>query len=158
MVYKLYANQSRHEDVAIMFNCQIGSYPLHCLDVLLRPSKLHHEDWQPLTNNIDSRLTGLKGPWLSRGERLTLVNFVLSFVPLYMISFYLLPLWVRKAIDRIRRNFFWKGLIDCLGFLLVNGMKFVNQKIMVVSKFTICELSIWLLLMGAQFLSQVRLV
>lgn len=32
------------------------------------------------------------------------------------MSFYLLSNWDMKKIDRIRKNFFWKGDIECNGF------------------------------------------
>ena len=38
-----------------------------------------------------------------------LVNAVLTGMPLFLMSFYQLPVWVRNKIDQIRRAFFWKG-------------------------------------------------
>lgn len=36
------------------------------------------------------------------------MNSVLSSLPVYLMSFFALPCWVIKAIDRIRHSFFWK--------------------------------------------------
>lgn len=51
----------------------------------------------------------LEGDCLSRGGRLVLVNAVISSLPLYHMSFYILPSWVINRIDQIRRAFLWKG-------------------------------------------------
>ena len=45
-------------------------------------------DWLPLIEKIKKRLAGWKGKSLSLGGRLTLVNMVLSSIPIYLMSFY----------------------------------------------------------------------
>lgn len=44
-----------------------------------------------------------------------MVNSVLLGIPLYFLSFCLFPTWVIKKIDKIRRNFFCKGLDQASG-------------------------------------------
>lgn len=46
---------------------------------------------------------------LSIGGILTLLNSVLTTIPLYALSVYKLPLTVIKMIDKIRRRFLWQG-------------------------------------------------
>jgi len=58
---------------------------------------------------IDRRLAGWKDSTLSRGGRLILVNSVLTAMPLYMMLCYKIPAWVKNQIDKMRRNFLWKG-------------------------------------------------
>lgn len=41
--------------------------------------------------------------------RLILVNSVLTVMPLYFMSYFILPKWVLMRIDRMHRSFFWKG-------------------------------------------------
>jgi hypothetical protein len=48
---------------------------------------------------------------LSLGDRLTLLNYVLSAVPLYMLSLYRLPALLRKIIVRIKCKFFLARVI-----------------------------------------------
>ena len=43
------------------------------------------------------------------GGRITLLNSVISNLPSYYMSFYEMPPWVIKRIDKIRRDFLWKG-------------------------------------------------
>ena len=46
---------------------------------------------------------------MSLGGRLTLINAVLSSIPIYMMSFYELSRWVIKRIGSLRKNFLWQG-------------------------------------------------
>ena len=46
---------------------------------------------------------------LSIGGRLTLMNATLTAMPMYMMQTFLLPKWVTKKIDQIRRRFLWHG-------------------------------------------------
>ena len=95
--------------MARLLNCKSDTFPISYLGIPLRLGKLHHEDWQPMLIKIDEGLAGWKGIVLSRGGSLSLVNSVITAVPLYMMSFYKVSAWVRDQIDRMGRNFFWKG-------------------------------------------------
>jgi hypothetical protein len=53
--------------------------------------------------------SGWKAPLLSKGGRLTLVNSTLTSMPIFCMSTFILPSWVIKEIDKIRRNFLWHG-------------------------------------------------
>ena len=46
---------------------------------------------------------------LSTGGRLTLINSVLSSLPMYMMSFFEIPKGVRKKRDYFRSRFFWQS-------------------------------------------------
>jgi len=71
--------------------------------------KLPKEIWRSVIEKVKKRLLSWKSNFLSQAGRLVLVNSVLSSIPSYIMSFYLLPKWVLKEIEKIRRNFFWKG-------------------------------------------------
>jgi hypothetical protein len=62
-----------------------------------------------LIEHIGQRLPGWKEKWLNRAGRLTLVSFVLSSMPTYHLTIFLLAAWAKKKIDKIRRSFLWKG-------------------------------------------------
>ena len=57
---------------------------------------------------FDCRLAGWKCSSLSIGSRLVLVNSILSALPIYLMSFYLLPKWDTDRMDNMRRSFLWK--------------------------------------------------
>lgn len=46
---------------------------------------------------------------LSLGGKLTLVNSVISSIPLYTLSVYKIPITILNKIDKLRRQFLWQG-------------------------------------------------
>jgi hypothetical protein len=97
---------------ASLLGCKISSFPIKYLCVPLYDKKLRSCDWDVLLDKITIKLANSKGALLSFGGGLTLLNFVLSAVPLYMLSLYRLSILVRKMIDRIRCKFFLARVIQ----------------------------------------------
>jgi hypothetical protein len=52
---------------------------------------------------------------LSPGGRLALLNSVLTTLPIYYMSAFLLPKWIIIKIDRVRRRFIWQGNKEAQG-------------------------------------------
>jgi hypothetical protein len=59
--------------------------------------------------NRKKKLQGWKGKLLSIGGRVTLLNLVLSSIPIYWMSVYRLLVHVRHSIDKLRKWFLWYG-------------------------------------------------
>ncbi len=107
--------------VASFFSCPINEFLFTYLGLLLSPKALRKIDYPPLIEKLDKRLAGWKGRMLSRACRLVLLNSVLTSIPSLYYSAFRIPVWVTKAVDRIRRGFFWKGKVPISGFhCLVN--------------------------------------
>nr|CAD1820473.1 unnamed protein product [Ananas comosus var. bracteatus] len=83
--------------------CSLQVFPFTYVGLPLSPRPLCRADYLPLLERVDNRLAGWKGSLLSRGGRLVLLNSVLTSIPTYFCSAFLLPVWVSKAIDKIRR-------------------------------------------------------
>lgn len=66
----------------------------------------------PLLDSIQRKLEGWRGKLLSLGGRITLLNAVLLTMPLYCMSIFMLPRWVREKIDSIRCRLLWNGPKD----------------------------------------------
>jgi hypothetical protein len=49
------------------------------------------------------------GKMLSYGDLLTLINSVLTSLPIFMLSFLEIPVGVRKRLDFFMSRFFWQG-------------------------------------------------
>lgn len=104
-------NISREDTVrmANILGCNIESFPQTYLGLPLTPHKIRVSDYQPLITRVDRYLAGWKARLLSTGGRLTLVNAVLSSLPIYFMSSTLMPKTVIDAIDGRRRSFLWTG-------------------------------------------------
>lgn len=63
--------------------------------------------WEPVISKVAKRLDGWKKAFLSRGGRLTLIQSVLSSIPIYYLS--LFRARVIEAIEKLMRDFLWEG-------------------------------------------------
>ncbi|XP_020264999.1 uncharacterized protein LOC109840677 [Asparagus officinalis] len=102
----------KEHSLASSLNCKVDHLPIKYLGLPLKYGKLSKSDWQPILDNLHRKLSTWRKHSLSFGGRLVLLNSVLSSIPLYFMSFYKLPMWLIKEIDKIRRNFLWTGNID----------------------------------------------
>jgi hypothetical protein len=64
-------------------------------------------DLSPLTDRVEIRLSAITS-FLSYGDRLVLVNSVLSSLPTYFMLSLRLPPGIIEVIDRARRHCLWK--------------------------------------------------
>jgi hypothetical protein len=84
-------------------------FPCRYLGLPLRWGRTRRADEQILIDKIGARLPGWKGCLLTKAGRLTLVPSVLSSIPTYHLTAFPLSKWAIRHIDRIRRNFLWRG-------------------------------------------------
>jgi hypothetical protein len=89
------------------FNCQLGSMPFTYLGLPMGNNKPSIKDFSPLTDRVERRLSVVSS-FLSYGDRLVLVNSVLSSLPTYFMLSLKLPPGIIEVIDRARRHCLWK--------------------------------------------------
>jgi len=77
-----------------------GNYQTHIVS---------ENDWQTLLDRIDKKLVTGKSNYLSKGSRLTLINSILTGLPLYFMSFVFILRWIINRMDQVCWSFFWKG-------------------------------------------------
>ncbi|XP_039129471.1 uncharacterized protein LOC120265593 isoform X2 [Dioscorea cayenensis subsp. rotundata] len=94
---------------AVILNCRRDCLPFTYLGVPISGRRQRKQDWLKLILMVLSKLMSLKANYLYLGGHLTLMNWVLSSVPSYWMSVFKLPVWVIKEINKIRRDFLWKG-------------------------------------------------
>jgi hypothetical protein len=70
---------------------------------------LRNAEWKEVVERFEKKLSSWKGKLLSLGGRLTLINSVLSSLPMYMMSFLAIPSGVLKKLDYLRSRFYWQG-------------------------------------------------
>ena len=51
--------------------------------------KLNNKDWKMIEDRIERKLSSWKGKHLSYGGRIVLINYVLSSLPMFMLSGFL---------------------------------------------------------------------
>lgn len=77
------------------------------------------EFWDPILSNISKRCGRWKRSFLSRGERLSLIQSVLGAIPSYYFSLFKIPNGVATYIEQFIRGFWWKGCNEGGGGTLV---------------------------------------
>ena len=79
--------------------------------------------WEPVVRKVRKRLDGWKRSFLSRGGRLSLIESVLSSLPIYFLSLFKIPRNVGKEIESLMRDFLWEGCDGEVGDHLVAWKK-----------------------------------
>lgn len=100
-------NTDQLDTLATSFKCKPASFPVKYLGLPLHDRKLKIRDWFFLIDKVEKKLQNWKGQLLSIEGRRTLLNSVISAVPLCALSLYRLPSTVLKDIDKIRYRFLW---------------------------------------------------
>ncbi|GKV24110.1 hypothetical protein SLEP1_g33762 [Rubroshorea leprosula] len=95
--------------MAYILCCKEGILPFKYLGIPIGGNHRRISMWQPLLDSFKKKLTRWKGRHLSLGGRITLINSVLTSLPVFLMSVYLIPKGTLKAIDRIRKSFLWGG-------------------------------------------------
>ncbi|KAJ1690987.1 hypothetical protein LUZ63_015142 [Rhynchospora breviuscula] len=104
--------------------CQQKSLPITYLGLPLSIRRLKKIHFKPLIDAVQRRLDRWQSRFLSFGGRLTLVKSVLTAMPIHYMQTILLPAWLIKHLEGMRRKFFWKDKDKCLrGHCLVNWSK-----------------------------------
>jgi hypothetical protein len=91
------------------FNCPIKGFLCTYLGLSLHFRVLHRVEIQPLIDKMSNRLSTWKGKFLNKVGRLKLLNTVLSSISTYFLTIFPLKKWAIKRMDKIRREFLWKG-------------------------------------------------
>lgn len=65
--------------------------------------------WNPVIEKREKKLTRWKSQYISLGGRVTIINSVLDALPTYMMSIFPIPNGVIQRLDKISRDFLWKG-------------------------------------------------
>ncbi|KAJ4805062.1 RNA-directed DNA polymerase (reverse transcriptase)-related family protein [Rhynchospora pubera] len=96
-------------DLKVLLGCSSTTLPIQYLGLPLSASRPNRQTFQLLIDKLTRRLAGWKAKLLSRAGRLVLAASVLSTIPIFFMSVFKLHVWVVRAMDRLRRDFLWKG-------------------------------------------------
>jgi hypothetical protein len=79
------ANQIEYAQI---FGCNVGSFSFRYLGITMHHRKLLNKDWKHVEERFQKRLNYWRSKMLLVGRRLVLINFVLSNLPMFMLSFF----------------------------------------------------------------------
>jgi hypothetical protein len=89
------------DQYAEIFGCRIGEFSLTYLGIPIHYMKLSNTYWKRVEEHFEKRLNNWKGKHLSIGGKLTLINSILSSLPMYMMSFFTILRGVLKKKTRL---------------------------------------------------------
>ena len=102
-------NTSWLSEAAMVLSCKVGSIPFVYLGLPIGGNARRLAFWEPLLNRLKSRLSSWNSKHLSFGDRLVLLKYVLSSLPVYALSFFKAPSGIISSIESIFNCFFFGG-------------------------------------------------
>ena len=87
----------------------MGALPFSYLGIPIHHRRLTNREWRCIEDRFEKKLSCWKGKLMSYGGRLILINSVLTSMPMFLLSFFQVPVGVRKRLDFYRSRFFWQG-------------------------------------------------
>lgn len=106
-IFSVWANDDTMRNYAEMFNCEIGSFPIKYLGVPVSYPGLKGSEWKFVDDKFVNHGESWISETLSSGGRIIKVNVVLSHIPSYYMSMFLINKLTLERWDKPRRKFFW---------------------------------------------------
>jgi len=101
-------SQEKASSLARVFGCQLGSLPFTYLGLPLGTTKPRINDFAPLMNQMERRLTAT-ATFLGLAGKVELTKSVFSALPTYTMCTLKIPLGAVENMDRARRDCLWRG-------------------------------------------------
>lgn len=113
-----------------MLECSVGKIPFVYLGLKVGTNHSKVSDWRYMVQKVRNRVRKWETSKISIGGRLTLINSVLSSLPVYLMSIYRAPKKVLSDIAKIQRAFLWGVGRVKEKFLGLNGLLFANLNLL----------------------------
>jgi len=108
--------------------CRSDTFPVRYRGLPLGANPNRLSTWKPVLSTIRAKLSIWKGNFLSMAGRLCLIKSVLSFLPLFYISVFVMPKGIIKVISSLTWSFLWKGTSTSHGIFKVAWHKVIKSK------------------------------
>jgi hypothetical protein len=92
-------------DYGILFECDLGALPFRYLGKPIHFRKLKNDEWRPIEDRFEKKLSSWIGKLLYYRDHLIQINSVLTSLPMVMLSFPKIPKRARKRLDFFRSQF-----------------------------------------------------
>ncbi|GKV04742.1 hypothetical protein SLEP1_g16855 [Rubroshorea leprosula] len=93
--------ESWQTEMAYRLHCKEGELPFVYLGIPIGGNNRRKSMWQPMVQSVERKLASWKGRYLSMGGRITLINSVLSSLPVFLMSAYLIPKGKEKTCNQM---------------------------------------------------------
>uniref|UniRef100_A0A251VGE6 Putative reverse transcriptase domain, Reverse transcriptase zinc-binding domain protein n=1 Tax=Helianthus annuus TaxID=4232 RepID=A0A251VGE6_HELAN len=111
-LYRLGVENGDIKDMANVIGCNTGNIPLSYLGITVGANMNRINNWDPIVEVFDKRLSVWKAKTMFIGGRLTFINSVLESLPIYYFSFYKALVGIIKNLEAKMRKFLWVGSND----------------------------------------------
>ncbi|KAJ0535016.1 putative RNA-directed DNA polymerase [Helianthus annuus] len=108
-IYGIGVSASEVESMASLVGCKPDHLPFKYLGLTVGANMNCINNWKPVVDIFESRLSLWKASVLSMGGRITLIKAVLECLPNYFFSLYKAPVGVVNQLESIIRRFLWGG-------------------------------------------------
>lgn len=106
-VIAMNVEEEEAHEIAHLFSCPLGNFPIKYLGIPLHYENLRREDIQPLVDNLLRRIVGWRGNLLSYAGKLGLIKACLTRIPVYLLSFIKFPKWDIRILNTHLANYLW---------------------------------------------------
>ena len=94
---------------ATYLNCDLLQLPFCYLGIPVGANPRRRVVWDPVIRKIEAKLSKWNQRFISLAGRITLINAVLTALPLFFLSFFRVPSAIMHKISAIQRKFLWGG-------------------------------------------------
>ena len=102
-------NDQWKQRAANYLNCSQLVLPFVYLGIPIGANPRRARVWEPIIQKCERRLARWKQRFISFGGRVTLIQSVLTSIPIYYFSFFRVPKSVINRLIKLQRSFLWGG-------------------------------------------------
>ncbi|KAL8518863.1 hypothetical protein ACS0TY_009996 [Phlomoides rotata] len=95
------------DSLGVEVGCEVGKTLFSYLGLNVVINHHNVSAWNNMVGKVKKKLEKWNGKHISFAGRITLIQAVLSAIPTYCLSFFLLPRVVIKLLIRVQRDFLW---------------------------------------------------
>ncbi|XP_021986598.1 uncharacterized protein LOC110883039 [Helianthus annuus] len=108
-LFGLGVSEEETEGLASILGCRTGTFPFKYLGISVGANMNRINNWYPVVDTFQKRLSSWKALSFSIGGRVTLIKAVLESLPIYYLSTFKEPVKVVEKHESLMKRFLWAG-------------------------------------------------